>query len=1098
MYEIIDRDWNKSPETNIASYDSVNNVITNYTYNKSNPYIHALYVNRDVNNQTTAWSDHQQTQWGINREHVWPKSHGFDKSGQGGARGDPMHLWAGNGYANNIHSNYYYGYVDKTKSYTDTGSKYSNLTGNYRGTSKTVGSGIVFEPQDCDKGDIARAVFYMVARYNNVAGNDNAIDSNNPNLTLDNDINTNTGTSSSVNAFSLGVLSDLLEWNRLDPPDAWEIKRNDLLYTNFTNNRNPFIDYPDWADYIWGNKAFVNYARPNSDSIHEFSSGAGEEVEATGVSLIASATVAVGETIVLSPDVTPNNATVNTTAWATESDSIATVSNGRVTGVSAGTTDITVTINGKFNATCAVTVVSEQVSSDSDILTAAFTGAPTNEYGSWSGKTGDSGAIYAGNSKINNKTQIQLRSGNNNSGIVSTTSPGKIKKVIIDWASSTADGRKVDVYVSNTAYTQATDLYNVEKQGTKAGSIAYNVTTELEIDGDYQYVGIRSNSDALYIDSLTFEWEIPVTSVELDMDAIELDLNGQTSETLTATVYPENASNKNVNWVSLDNQVATVVDGVVTAVSVGETSIAAVTEDGLLEAVCTVTVVDTSAPIIEEETTLNVSISSLATAGGWQNATAYGLNTIEKPAIQLDENISFYTEGKTDNGKYYTKDNTWRLYNNGSGNIVINAANDYMIKEVTLIYSIKNNGALVDSGLHTLESNVSNTVNATSVTYTVSVGTVMIRDIIVTYGVEEQPVTPKALSSISLSGTYPTTFEVGDEFSLGDLVVTAHFDDESSADVTESASFSNPIMVMKGQQTVIVSYSYQDVEKTATYQITLTETPVSPYINGVPYKLYFHNESLGSDHYFTGSMDGNYGATNTSYSNGVDVYFEKNGSGQNLYFMNGIVKKYIIVKHFEQKPYNRFICQTDEPTESEAWHYNNDDQLKCIYFTLNERNYSIGTYDNHTTFAAFDIGTYPGNYKPQFAESAESLSAKILNRITCDPTGVTSPDYYDNCSWSDLSNLFSGLSTDEKDILQGADADENGTLIECAMAKYDYIVGKYHLDNFIANRTPKISPFHYVPVDIEKNNVFLAISIVALSSLTAIGLYFFIAKKKHK
>ena len=275
MYEIIDRDWAKSPASAVAGYDVSTNTITGYTYgtnasHPNDPYVRALYVNRDVDNETTAWSTHQQTdKWGINQEHIWPKSHGFDVKGSdssGGARGDPMHLWAGNGYANNIHSNDYYGYVDKTKTYVDCGNKFSNVSGNYSGTSKTVGSGTVFEPQDSDKGDIARAVFYMVARYNNLAGDDSKIDGNNPNLTLDNNINLTTGTSTATEPFSLGVLSDLLEWNELDPVDDYEIHRNNLLFNNYTNNRNPFIDFPEWANIIWGGEDKT--ADPANDSLN--------------------------------------------------------------------------------------------------------------------------------------------------------------------------------------------------------------------------------------------------------------------------------------------------------------------------------------------------------------------------------------------------------------------------------------------------------------------------------------------------------------------------------------------------------------------------------------------------------------------------------------------------------------------------------------------------------------------------------------------------------------------------------------------------------------------------------------------------------------
>ena len=174
LYEISDRDWNLSPAEDIVygTYNSSTNTITNYVYGTSNsnpkndPYVHSLYTNRNVTNEAKAWGDHTQTNWGINQEHVWPKSQGFDEAGAGGARGDPMHLMAGNGYANNIHSNYFYGYVDTNKTYTDCGTKYSYTSGNLLGTSKTIGSGTVFEPQYSDKGDIARAIFYMVDRYN--------------------------------------------------------------------------------------------------------------------------------------------------------------------------------------------------------------------------------------------------------------------------------------------------------------------------------------------------------------------------------------------------------------------------------------------------------------------------------------------------------------------------------------------------------------------------------------------------------------------------------------------------------------------------------------------------------------------------------------------------------------------------------------------------------------------------------------------------------------------------------------------------------------------------------------------------------------------
>ena len=289
MYEITDRDWSKSPASEIPGYDASTNTITGYKYGESaiktglNPYIHALYVNRNVDNQVRAWATNDgksshgnNAEWCIDREHIWPKSLGFEDSSEdtatSGARGDPMHLWAGDSYVNSaLHSNYFYGYVDTTREYTDGKDKYTYVTGNLMGFSKTLGGSVsVFEPQDADKGDIARAIFYMVARYNNISGTDSAIENDNPNLELVNDLSAwkNSGyISTSTTTGKNGILEDLLDWNRNDPVDEYELHRNNLLYGNFTNNRNPFIDFPQWADLIWGENKDSQYASPATDLI---------------------------------------------------------------------------------------------------------------------------------------------------------------------------------------------------------------------------------------------------------------------------------------------------------------------------------------------------------------------------------------------------------------------------------------------------------------------------------------------------------------------------------------------------------------------------------------------------------------------------------------------------------------------------------------------------------------------------------------------------------------------------------------------------------------------------------------------------------------
>ena len=152
-------------------------------------------------------------------------------------------------------------------------------------------------------------------------------------------------------------------------------------------------------------------------------------------------------------------------------------------------------------ATETVNVSSEVV----DTLNRATTGATSTTYVDWSGKTDKSGAVYKGNSAGSNSS-IQLRSNNSNSGIVTTASGGKAVKITVKWNSNTSDTRTIDIYGKNTAYSSASDLYNESTQGTKIGSIKKG-TTELEISGDYAFIGIRSTTGALYLEEIQITWE---------------------------------------------------------------------------------------------------------------------------------------------------------------------------------------------------------------------------------------------------------------------------------------------------------------------------------------------------------------------------------------------------------------------------------------------------------------------------------------------------------------------------------------------------------------------------------------------------------------
>ena len=102
-----------------------------------------------------------------------------------------------------------------------------------------------FEPRDEVKGDIARIILYMDVRYEG-----NAMGANEPNLVPVDGLTTYPNP-------QIGVLSTLLQWHEQDPPDAFEKRRNDVIY-DWQGNRNPFIDYPEFVNYIYNDELNLN------------------------------------------------------------------------------------------------------------------------------------------------------------------------------------------------------------------------------------------------------------------------------------------------------------------------------------------------------------------------------------------------------------------------------------------------------------------------------------------------------------------------------------------------------------------------------------------------------------------------------------------------------------------------------------------------------------------------------------------------------------------------------------------------------------------------------------------------------------------------
>lgn len=165
---------------------------------------------------------------GMNREHSFPKS--WWGGAQNEAYTDLNHLYPAEAAANMAKSNYPLGEVQQStfdNGITTVGYAYSGQGG---------GAAQVFEPADEYKGDFARTYFYMVTCYQDYTWKYTYMVQNGAYPTL-----------------KPWATELLLDWARQDPVSQKEIDRNEAVY-QIQGNRNPFIDFPELAEYIWGTR----------------------------------------------------------------------------------------------------------------------------------------------------------------------------------------------------------------------------------------------------------------------------------------------------------------------------------------------------------------------------------------------------------------------------------------------------------------------------------------------------------------------------------------------------------------------------------------------------------------------------------------------------------------------------------------------------------------------------------------------------------------------------------------------------------------------------------------------------------------------------
>ena len=175
--------------------------------------------------------------------------------------GDRHHLFLTDGKVNGVRSNYAFGETNSTTGFSGI-SNSSKALGKFGSASYAYSSGTVYEPDDEYKGDIARAVLYMVVRYATEDVCRVGSTSNSYPVTTWGTDPMFSGSLSTNYGLSNAAVQTFLKWHRADPVSKKEIDRNNGVEAK-QGNRNPFVDYPCLVEYLWGNHAGESFALAN-------------------------------------------------------------------------------------------------------------------------------------------------------------------------------------------------------------------------------------------------------------------------------------------------------------------------------------------------------------------------------------------------------------------------------------------------------------------------------------------------------------------------------------------------------------------------------------------------------------------------------------------------------------------------------------------------------------------------------------------------------------------------------------------------------------------------------------------------------------------
>lgn len=327
--------------TNYTSYAGLANAYktTDAVPNKSG-YITWFYTGTEVKFSGFGGKGGQ-----TNREHVWPKDGGSAFSATSECGSDAHHLRPTECNLNSTRGSKSFGEVEQSTQNVVNQNKSASY-GDGTADSLCYTSGSFFYPAAGYRGATARILMYVQTRWGNKF-----------NLQF---------VDGAGHSKTIGDFKTLMKWHLEELPTQEEINRNQAVY-EIQGNRNPFIDHPEYAAYIYS-EAGSYYANNGTTMANEVNAllannnpyGGQTNVDPTKLTLDEySCTLEVGQSRALTLGVVPANGNKSVT-WESKNNSVATVDqNGKITAVSTGTATIAAVskVNANVAAYCVVTVV---------------------------------------------------------------------------------------------------------------------------------------------------------------------------------------------------------------------------------------------------------------------------------------------------------------------------------------------------------------------------------------------------------------------------------------------------------------------------------------------------------------------------------------------------------------------------------------------------------------------------------------------------------------------------------------------------------------------------------------------------------------------